>query len=35
VCETLPAYHHFTILESLVEAEGRLNQLALRLLGLR
>jgi arylformamidase len=35
VCETVPGYHHFSILESLVDPGGRLNQLALRLLGLR
>lgn len=34
VCETVPGFHHFNILESLVEPGGRLNQLALRLLGL-
>jgi arylformamidase len=35
VCETLPGKHHFSVLESLVDPEGRLHELALRLLGLR
>ena len=35
VCETVPARNHFTVLNSLVDPEGRLHQLALRLLGLR
>ncbi|MBI5720612.1 MAG: alpha/beta hydrolase [Burkholderiales bacterium] len=35
VCETLPGKHHFSVLESLVDPQGRLHELALRLLGLR
>ena len=35
VCETVPGRHHFSVLESLVDPQGRLHELALRLLGLR
>jgi len=35
VCETLPGKQHFSVLESLVDPQGRLHELALRLLGLR
>lgn len=35
VCETVPGKNHFTVLESLVDPDGRLHDLALRLLGLR
>ena len=35
VCETLPGKHHFSVLESLADPQGRLHDLALRLLGLR
>ncbi|MDE2082895.1 MAG: alpha/beta hydrolase [Burkholderiales bacterium] len=35
VCETLPASNHFTVLRGLADPQGRLHQLALRLLGLR
>jgi arylformamidase len=35
VCETVPNKHHFSVLESLVDPQGRLHELALRLLGLR
>jgi arylformamidase len=35
VCETLPGHDHFSVLESLVDPEGRLHDLSLRLLGLR
>ncbi|MFO1285862.1 MAG: alpha/beta hydrolase fold domain-containing protein [Rubrivivax sp.] len=35
VCETLPGLHHFSVLESLADPQGRLHELALRLLGLR
>jgi arylformamidase len=34
VCETLPGANHYTIIESLVDPQGRLHELALRLLGL-
>jgi arylformamidase len=35
VCETVAGKHHFSVLESLVDPQGRLHELALRLLGLR
>lgn len=35
VCETLPGRNHFDVLESLADPDGRLHDLALRLLGLR
>lgn len=35
VCETVPGKNHYTVLESLVDPNGRLHDLALRLLGLR
>jgi arylformamidase len=35
VCETVPGKNHFTILESLVNPQGRLHDLALRLVDLR
>jgi len=35
VCETLPGRDHFSVLESLVDPDGRLHDLTLRLLGLR
>lgn len=35
VCETVPGKNHYTVLESLVDPNGRLHELALRLLGLR
>jgi len=35
VCETLPGCNHFSILENLVDPQGRLHDLALRLLNLR
>ena len=35
VCETVSGKHHFSVLESLVDPQGRLHELALRLLGLR
>jgi len=35
VCETVPASNHFTVLRNLAAPDGRLHQLALRLLGLR
>lgn len=35
VCETVPGRNHFTVLESLVDPDGRLHELGLRLLGLR
>jgi arylformamidase len=35
VCETVPGKNHFSVLESLVDPQGRLHDLALRLLGLR
>lgn len=35
VCETVPGRHHFDVLNSLIEPEGRLHDLALRLLALR
>ncbi|MDE2145687.1 MAG: alpha/beta hydrolase [Burkholderiales bacterium] len=35
VCETLPACDHFTVLRGLADPQGRLHELALRLLGLR
>ena len=35
VCETLPGVNHFTVLGGLAEPGARLNELALRLLGLR
>lgn len=35
VCETIPGRNHFTVLESLVDPDGRLHELGLRLLGLR
>lgn len=35
VCETVPGKNHFSVLESLVDPQGRLHELALRLLGLR
>jgi arylformamidase len=35
VCETVPGKHHFSVLESLVDPQGRLHELTLRLLGLR
>jgi arylformamidase len=35
VCETIGGRNHFTVLESLVDPDGRLHELALRLLGLR
>ncbi len=35
VCETLPGRHHLDVLDGLVDPEGRLHDLALRLLGLR
>jgi arylformamidase len=35
VCETLPNTNHFTVLHNLVDPDGRLHDLALRLLGLR
>lgn len=34
VCETLAGKHHFSVLESLADPQGRLHDLALRLLGL-
>jgi arylformamidase len=34
VCEAVPGFDHFTILDSLVEPRGRLQALALGLLGL-
>jgi len=33
VCETLPGAHHFSVLKNLVDPQGRLHHLALRLLG--
>jgi len=35
VCETVPGRNHFTIMESLANPQGRLHDLALRLLDLR
>ena len=35
VCETLPGKNHFSVLQSLVDPDGRLHHLGLRLLGLR
>jgi arylformamidase len=35
VCETVPGFDHFSILQSLADPAGRLHELALRLLGLR
>jgi arylformamidase len=35
VCETVPGKNHYTVLESLVDPQGRLHDLALRLLSLR
>ncbi len=35
VCETVPRKNHFTVLENLVDPQGRLHDLALRLLELR
>ena len=35
VFETLPAVNHYTILHGLATADGRLHELAARLLGLR
>jgi arylformamidase len=35
VCETVPGFDHFSILQSLADPSGRLHDLALRLLGLR
>ena len=35
VCETVPGKNHFTVLESLADPQGRLHDLALRLLELR
>lgn len=35
VCETVPAANHFTVLSGLADPQGRLHELALRLLGLR
>jgi len=35
VCETVPASNHFTVLAGLADPQGRLHDLALRLLGLR
>jgi arylformamidase len=35
VAETLPGSNHFSVLESLADPQGRLHELALRLLGLR
>jgi len=35
VCETLPGANHFDVLHALVDPQGRLHELALRLLGLR
>jgi arylformamidase len=35
VCETVPGCNHFTVLNSLVDPDGRLHELGLRLLGLR
>ncbi len=35
VCETVPGFNHFNILQSLADPAGRLHELALRLLGLR
>ncbi|MCY7316969.1 MAG: alpha/beta hydrolase [Rubrivivax sp.] len=35
VCETLPGANHFTVLNRLADPQGRLHELALRLLGLR
>jgi arylformamidase len=35
VCETVPGKNHFSVLESLVDPQGRLHDLALRLLELR
>jgi arylformamidase len=35
VCETVPGTNHFTVLNALVDPQGRLHELALRLLGLR
>jgi arylformamidase len=34
VCETVPGFHHLSILQSLVDPAGRVHHLALRLLGL-
>jgi arylformamidase len=35
VCETVPGKNHFTVLESLADPEGRLHDLALRLVDVR
>ena len=35
VCETLPGVNHFTVLNGLADPQGRLHELALRLVGLR
>lgn len=35
VCETLPGFHHLNIVHNLADPQGRLHDLALRLLGLR
>ncbi len=35
VCETIPGRNHFDVLQSLVDPDGRLHELTLRLLGLR
>ncbi len=35
VCETLAGANHFTVLQGLADPQGRLHELALRLLGLR
>jgi arylformamidase len=35
VCETVPGHNHFSVLESLVDPDGRLHDLTARLLGLR
>ena len=35
VCETVAGKHHFSVLESLVDPQDRLHDLALRLLGQR
>jgi hypothetical protein len=35
VFETLPSVNHYTILHGLAAADGRLHELAARLLGLR
>lgn len=35
VCETLSRHHHFDVLHNLADPQGRLHDLALRLLGLR